>query len=422
MERVACCVVALICLALLSGACTTMGGEWKRACELNTIQAYQDFIAEYPHSELLEDAEGRIATLQEIAHWNRAQSADSITAYEEHLRRYPTGQSAAHARSRLKELRAEQSAWGVASSKRTTGAYRDFLNRYPSGEYSAPVKALLLDELRSLEWQISFDEFSTLSGRRTTPYGAFADFVAEILRGAGYVAYRAPGPNRIRVVYREDLVQRLIDADYSRGDIPSMRITTGSVPNASVTLVFEHSDHGVLHRIQVARVPTATETGIPIEMIAYTMHALGLKEGPNYGESDVPYPLWWVREGVDYFNADTGARVEYSNQDTGVGMYEVAASPTAVHGAQNGEVRISFHLVALEGARVSVGVFAAGGDRVRTFSERDCRDGENHVVWDCRDDRGFVAGTGDYLCVVRARPHGPGAKKTCAVARITIGS
>jgi len=76
------------------------------AVEIDTIDAYEDFLHAYPHSAYARRARVMLALRREALTWRRAVEADTPRAYWTYLRRYPRGPHAADARRRLAFLRA----------------------------------------------------------------------------------------------------------------------------------------------------------------------------------------------------------------------------------------------------------------------------------------------------------------------------
>ena len=68
--------IAFVLLVVVLG-CATTTSVWHKTQELNTIQAYQEFLRKYPQSEFTEDANRRIENLA----WEDALQANTGPAY-----------------------------------------------------------------------------------------------------------------------------------------------------------------------------------------------------------------------------------------------------------------------------------------------------------------------------------------------------
>jgi outer membrane protein assembly factor BamD (BamD/ComL family) len=119
-----CCVVFLV-------ACGAKY-EWSQANNLNTIAAYQSYLAKYPNDVHAADASNRIAELKEAQAWNAAQVASSVEGYQQYLSAEPNG---AHAQAAREEIatRERAAAWRSAQMNETAQSLQDFLQKYPAG-------------------------------------------------------------------------------------------------------------------------------------------------------------------------------------------------------------------------------------------------------------------------------------------------
>jgi uncharacterized caspase-like protein len=75
--------------------------------ELDTIEAYEQFLALYPNTPYSARIAGMLAVRREEIIWRRCVTVDTPPAYWSYLRRYPEGPHAWDARRRLAMLRAE---------------------------------------------------------------------------------------------------------------------------------------------------------------------------------------------------------------------------------------------------------------------------------------------------------------------------
>lgn len=101
-------------------------GKWKKTQKINTIEAYQEFIATYPESEYADEAKVWLAKLIEIREWNLALSANKKEDYEEFLRLYGDSPFANEAKSKI-----EDCDWQLTLGINTYDAYSEYLNKYP---------------------------------------------------------------------------------------------------------------------------------------------------------------------------------------------------------------------------------------------------------------------------------------------------
>jgi outer membrane protein assembly factor BamD (BamD/ComL family) len=121
----------LSCAVLLI-ACGSARYEWSQANNLNTIAAYQAFLAKYPNDVHAADANNRIAELRDAQAWNTAQAASSVEGYQQYLTAEPGGEHAQAARDEI-VTRERAAAWRTAQTNATAQSLQDFLQKYPTG-------------------------------------------------------------------------------------------------------------------------------------------------------------------------------------------------------------------------------------------------------------------------------------------------
>ena len=91
----------LAALMLSAGGCSREQQDWHAAQSAATPEAYEDFIEQHPHSELVRQAQAQIAQFAEEHAWQRASAAGTLAAYQQFLARYPSGHRAEAARIRI---------------------------------------------------------------------------------------------------------------------------------------------------------------------------------------------------------------------------------------------------------------------------------------------------------------------------------
>ena len=126
------------------------------AVEIDTLEAYRDFVENYPDSEYTERAQSRINEFDE-AEWNKALDRNTRESYEAYLELFPQGLNAAEARAILQRMdeeaaerarqdaaRAarEQALWTETRATRTLEAVDAFLAEFPTGRFENDARAL----------------------------------------------------------------------------------------------------------------------------------------------------------------------------------------------------------------------------------------------------------------------------------------
>jgi outer membrane protein assembly factor BamD (BamD/ComL family) len=121
-----------LCGALALTACGTAQKDWTNAGAENTLSGYQAFLDKHPKDEHAQEAQTRIAALQDDAAWKAAQGGNSSDSYQVYLQAEPNGAHAQAARDEITEFD-RANAWKMAQSDGSAAALQAFLKKYPQG-------------------------------------------------------------------------------------------------------------------------------------------------------------------------------------------------------------------------------------------------------------------------------------------------
>ncbi|MBZ4329281.1 HEAT repeat domain-containing protein [Corallococcus sp. AS-1-12] len=121
-----------LALVLLATGCSHMSFE--KASELDTVQAYQDFLRENPEDPEATTAQGRIEGLE----FDEAKRLHSVIAYKRFLETYPDAPQRQRAQSLLEGLR-----FNAAKEADTEAGWRQFLAEHPDGSHRDEARAKL---------------------------------------------------------------------------------------------------------------------------------------------------------------------------------------------------------------------------------------------------------------------------------------
>ncbi len=103
--------------------------------------------------------------------WRDAAGADTIAAYEQYLNEFPAGAHAGEARTKLLELR-DQETWAKASRLRTPEAWQRYLGEWPEGRHAATARRLLAQFVPSGviatdgDWHVQLGAYSSAAAAR----------------------------------------------------------------------------------------------------------------------------------------------------------------------------------------------------------------------------------------------------------------
>jgi hypothetical protein len=82
-------------------ACNSAQSDWTNASTENTVPDYQAFLEKHPKDERVQEAQTRIAALQDEAAWKTAQGDNSPISYQAYLQAEPNGTHAQAARDEI---------------------------------------------------------------------------------------------------------------------------------------------------------------------------------------------------------------------------------------------------------------------------------------------------------------------------------
>ncbi len=111
--------VLIVCCAMVIGlsGCSRQQGDWQKARETNTADAYEQFLKKYPSGEFTAQAQARVKEIYEERDWQKARDADTAEAYQAFVKQYPEGKWTEEARIRIENFTLAQTpASGAAPS------------------------------------------------------------------------------------------------------------------------------------------------------------------------------------------------------------------------------------------------------------------------------------------------------------------
>ena len=101
--------------------------NYEKACQKNTLAAYNEYLSMYPKGKYVQDVRKRVTEIErknEQELYDYAAKVETAQAYEAYLKKYPNGQFAQEARGRLEDME----LWKKAKSANTIAAYRNYLS------------------------------------------------------------------------------------------------------------------------------------------------------------------------------------------------------------------------------------------------------------------------------------------------------
>ena len=101
--------------------------NYEKACQKNTLAAYNEYLSMYAKGKYVQDVRKRVAEIErknEQDLYDYAAKVETAQAYEAYLKKYPNGRFAQEARGRLEDME----LWKKAKSANTIAAYRNYLS------------------------------------------------------------------------------------------------------------------------------------------------------------------------------------------------------------------------------------------------------------------------------------------------------
>ena len=173
---------------------------WVKALEIDTVEGYRAYIADFPNGRHVEDAQRLIDEFDEEA-WALAEERDTIDGYEDYLESWPEGLHVTEARERIAKIKAEEearrksaeeaarqeaAAWRTAAEANTIPSYEGYLEKFPTGK-NAPEAQTRIERLRAEEARrqaSAADEAAWTAARTTDTADAYQQYLTSFPQGA----------------------------------------------------------------------------------------------------------------------------------------------------------------------------------------------------------------------------------------------
>ena len=167
-----------LCSALALAACGTAQKDWTNATTENTVSGYQAFLDKHPKDEHAQEAQTRIATLEDEAAWKTAQGGNSQASYQAYLQAEPNGVHAPAARDQITGFD-RANAWKTAQSDGSAASLQAFLQKYPQGAEADQAR----QKLAAIDYRAELGHFRNeriAQRKRTELQSRFGKLLPEI--------------------------------------------------------------------------------------------------------------------------------------------------------------------------------------------------------------------------------------------------
>jgi len=129
-------------VSLILTSCASPEKDWRLAERDDSQNAYLEFLAKHPESELVEQARKRIDELKVIRAWERAEFKDSLVAYQAFIDKYDDSEYAVTARERARVIQRDE-RWERISANGGKTAVEAFLEEYPDAPQLTEARSML---------------------------------------------------------------------------------------------------------------------------------------------------------------------------------------------------------------------------------------------------------------------------------------
>lgn len=93
-------IMFFITMLFLFYGCDKSKSDWERTEQLNTIEAYEEFLSMHPQSKFADNARQKVEKLV----WDKTLKENTIEAYQKFISKYPQSTFAENARQKIEEL------------------------------------------------------------------------------------------------------------------------------------------------------------------------------------------------------------------------------------------------------------------------------------------------------------------------------
>ena len=131
------------CLIFILTGCA--GSAFQEAQKLNSVKAYDQFLAKHEDSEFSEKAK----EARENVFYKNIKIENSVVSYERYLKEYPNGKYLQEAKELLSKakialaIEQEEDAFDDAKRRKSVKDFDEYLEKYPQGKHIDVVKELL---------------------------------------------------------------------------------------------------------------------------------------------------------------------------------------------------------------------------------------------------------------------------------------
>lgn len=112
---------------------------WRETTRVNTLAAYKNYLKQFPEALHREEAEQQANTIGIEEEWITAQKQNTIQGYQDYIKEYPDSKYRKQAEQKIAWI-GENNFWEATVIQNTDAAYRNYLSKYPTGRYVSDAR------------------------------------------------------------------------------------------------------------------------------------------------------------------------------------------------------------------------------------------------------------------------------------------
>lgn len=120
--------------------------KFQEARSIDSIEAYEQFIANKPKSPFVQNANDRLNHLHEEQMWSHTKTSSRVIDFEAYLKKYPQGSHISEATTSIEKLVLEKD-WRAAETIGTERSYSGFIDKHPLSAEAQSAKSRI-EELK----------------------------------------------------------------------------------------------------------------------------------------------------------------------------------------------------------------------------------------------------------------------------------
>ncbi len=166
---------------------------WVRYRDRRSLEAYNDFLSQYPDGKYSKAAKDSIRSIQENQAWASIRSYATESSMQEYIRNFPEGKHLAEVKSQLAQYQArrqDENAWEEAVRTGSSTAFRRYSTQFPQGYHRSEA------DRRYQEALVKEDDNAWEEAESASTVAAYKDYLARYPQGR-HTADARKGQDRV---------------------------------------------------------------------------------------------------------------------------------------------------------------------------------------------------------------------------------